>query len=53
MTRKIDIKSLTDLQEKLTEQNIGSYQAFCLNLGIKQKQLVVTEFQKLKDNIVI
>ncbi|MCP0887960.1 PadR family transcriptional regulator [Ligilactobacillus sp. WILCCON 0076] len=51
-TQKSEVQILTALREKLAVQKIDRYQFFCLDLGIKQKQLVVTELQGLKDNII-
>ncbi len=50
-TRKSEIQSLTILRERLRTQHIDQYQLFCLNLGIKQKELVINELQELKRNI--
>lgn len=50
-TRKSEIQSLIVLREKPQTQHIDQYQLFCLNLGIKQKQLVISELQELKCNI--
>lgn len=51
--KESELRILTTLQRKLRKQRIDPYQVFCLDLGIKQKQLVVTELQKLRDNIII
>lgn len=49
-TRRKECKELELLKQSLVGKTVDGYQLFCLELGIKQKKLVITELEGLKSN---